>query len=57
VLAAASAGEGDLAGRVQQLAPEPGTPLVKRLQLDRDRVIAAMRAGARVAADALCEPA
>jgi predicted patatin/cPLA2 family phospholipase len=53
----ASLGNGDLAGRVLQLAPAPGTPLVKRLQLDRERVIGAMRAGARVAADALCEPA
>ena len=56
-LARASTGEGDLGGRVLQLAPAPGTPLVKRLQPDRERVIAAMRAGARVAADALCEPA
>jgi predicted patatin/cPLA2 family phospholipase len=56
VLARASAGEGQLAGRVLQLAPAPGTPLVKRLQLDRERVLAAMRAGAQVAADALCEP-
>lgn len=57
LLERASAGEGELAGSVQQLAPAPGTPLVKRLQLDRERVIGAMRAGARVAAGALCEPA
>ncbi len=57
LLEQASAGEGDLGGRVLQLAPAPGTPLVKRLQLDRTLVMAAMRAGAQVAADALCQPA
>ena len=57
LLERASAGEGDLGERVLQLAPVPGTPLVKRLQLDRNLVMAAMRAGATVAADALCEPA
>ena len=56
LLAQASTGEGPLGERVVQLAPAPGTPLVKRLQVDRERVIAAMRAGARVTFDALCEP-
>lgn len=56
VLARASAGAGVLGNHVLQLAPAPGTPLVKRLQMDRERVVAAMRAGARLAADTFCEP-
>jgi hypothetical protein len=38
---------------VTQLAPEPGTPLVGRLQIERDVVRAAIRAGERVVRDAL----
>ena len=56
VLACATAGEGPLAGRVLQLAPPVGTPLVSRLQLDEQRIVAAMRAGAQVALHALAEP-
>ena len=52
-LAAATAGEGPLAGRVLQLAPAPGTPLVGRLETDAAKVRAAMRAGARVVLEAL----
>ena len=54
-LAAAAAGEGPLAGRVMQLAPAPGTPLVGRLETDPAKVHAAMRAGARVVLDALAD--
>ena len=56
-LAAAARGEGPLAGRATQLAPAPGTPLVGRLQVDREKVLDAMRAGAQVVLDALTEPA
>jgi predicted acylesterase/phospholipase RssA len=52
-LEAATRGEGRLAGRVTQLAPEPGTPLVGRLQIERDVVRAAVRAGERVVTGAL----
>lgn len=54
-LAAAAAGAGPLAGRVTQLAPPPGTPLVGRLQVERDRVRAAIAAGARAARSALVD--
>ena len=54
-LAAAVAGEGPLAGRVMQLAPERGTPLVGRLETDPAKVHAALRAGARVVLDALAD--
>ena len=56
-LAAAARGAGPLAGRATQLAPEPGTPLVGRLQVDRAKVLAAMAAGAQVVLDALTERA
>ncbi len=52
-LEAAMRGEGRLAGRVTQLAPQPGTPLVGRLQIERDVVRAAVRAGERVVNGAL----
>lgn len=52
-LAEAGKGEGALAGRVVQLAPQPGTPLVRRLEADRQKVVAAMRDGARVVDAAL----
>jgi len=52
-LEAATRGAGRLAGRVTQLAPEPGTPLVGRLQIERDVVRAAIRAGERVVSGAL----
>lgn len=52
----AGAGEGPLAGRAAQLAPIPGTPLVKRLQVDRDRVRAAVAAGELAALAALSAP-
>ena len=55
-LEAATHGEGRLAGRVTQLAPEPGTPLVGRLQIERDVVRAAVRAGERVVSGALLAP-
>ena len=54
-LAAAGAEEGPLAGRVTQIAPPPGTPLVGRLQVDRARVRAAIGAGARAARSALVD--
>ncbi len=54
-LAAAGAGEGPLAGRATQIAPPTGTPLVGRLQVDRDRVRAAISAGARAARSALVD--
>ena len=56
-LEAATRGAGRLADRVTQLAPEPGTPLVGRLQIDRDVVRAAIRAGDRVVTGALTAPA
>ncbi len=56
-LAAAARGAGPLAGRATQLAPAPGTPLVGRLQVDREKVVAALGAGAKVVLDALSEPA
>jgi predicted patatin/cPLA2 family phospholipase len=49
----AAAGEGPLAGRATQLAPLPGTPLVKRLEVDRERVRAAVSAGEQAALAAL----
>jgi len=52
-LQAAAAGAGALAGRATQIAPPPGTPLVGRLQVDRDRVRAAVAAGTRAALAAL----
>jgi predicted acylesterase/phospholipase RssA len=52
-LAAAGAGQGPWAGRVQQLAPPPGTPLVARLETDRRKVRAAVAAGREVAERAL----
>ncbi len=52
-LAAAGSGEGALAETVVQLAPAPGTPLVRRLEADRAKVLAAMRDGARVVQTAL----
>lgn len=55
-LEAATRGEGRLAGRVTQLAPAPGTPLVGRLQIDADAVRAAVRAGERVVTGALLQP-
>jgi predicted patatin/cPLA2 family phospholipase len=52
-LAAAAAGEGPLAGRVFQLSPAAGTPLVGRLDTDPGKVRSALRAGAQVVLDAL----
>ena len=54
-LAAADAGSGLLAGRATQLAPPVGTPLVGRLEVDRDRVRAAIAAGAMAARSALVD--
>ncbi len=52
-LAAAQAGAGPLAGRVHQLSPATGTPLVGRLEIDAAKVRDAIRAGAAVVLDAL----
>lgn len=52
-LARAAGGAGTLAGRVTQLAPPAGTPLVGRLDVDRRRVRAAIAAGERVVREAL----
>jgi predicted patatin/cPLA2 family phospholipase len=49
----AARGAGPWAGRVQQLAPVIGTPLVGRLQIDRARVRAAVAAGREVVERAL----
>ncbi|MSW83730.1 MAG: hypothetical protein F2832_03150 [Actinobacteria bacterium] len=57
LLECATAGQGDHAGRVAQLAPAPGTPLVGRLQTDPLRVRGAFSAGTRVALDALARRA
>ena len=54
-LAAAGAGHGPLAGRATQITPPVGTPLVGRLQVDRERVRAALAAGARAARSALVD--
>ncbi len=54
-LAAACAGDGPFAGRAEQLAPTPGTPLVRRLEIDRARVDAAIAAGRRVVEQALAQ--
>jgi predicted patatin/cPLA2 family phospholipase len=54
-LVAAAAGEGPLAGRAVQIAPDPGTPLVARLDVDRARVLAALEAG-RAAAERALSP-
>ncbi len=56
-LAAATRGEGTLAGRVVQLAAAPGTPLVGRLQIDREHVRTVVQAGRQVVTDALLAPA
>ncbi len=56
-LAAAQRGEGPFAGRVLQLAPATGTPLVKRLETDPAKARAAMAAGARVVLGAIARPA
>lgn len=56
LLAGAAAGQGPLAERIVQLAPAPGTPLVKRLEIDRRKVEAAILAGELVALEALAEP-
>ena len=52
-LESATVGTGPLGGRVAQLAPPTGTPLVGRLQADRDHVRAAVAAGRAVALGAL----
>jgi len=54
-LAQAAVGAGPLAGRATQLAPDAGTPLVGRLQVDRARVRAAVLAGERAALAALAD--
>ncbi len=56
-LAAAQAGAGPLAGRVLQMSPAAGTPLVGRLETDAVKVRDAIRAGAAVVLDALARPA
>jgi predicted acylesterase/phospholipase RssA len=52
-LAAAGTGRGPWAGRVQQLAPPAGTPLVGRLETDREKVRSAIAAGREVVERAL----
>lgn len=52
-LARAELGEGPLGHNVMPLAPPAGTPLVGRLETDAEKARAAMRAGARVALEAL----
>ncbi len=52
-LAAATRGEGPLAGRVMQIAAPPGSPLVGRLQIDREQVRRVVRAGRDVVAATL----
>ena len=53
LLERASAGDGEYAGRIAQLAPPSGTALVGRLQTDVQRVRAAFAAGTELALRAL----